>query len=360
MGSFNVGCGMSNLTVHEDDEVGFILLTEKETFPTHVKRAPETRTGHLYATDLYDPYLPPVYGTYDDYGNIAALEESPTTQVIEAIFNRPALAVINAVGQDRGLYSTYGTIAPLYLPEATLAVLGNYHSTEAEEFAALGFTEAPAQAPYTSAYRYQDYEVRAQPAQNTGLPPEYKKFQWDIVRVSTGEVVLEDLLALNGLEELFSSFAVLTGLLPGFAQEDWAAVKELQRLHGMFFLKRIYGAVAEPILEEDWSPDRLVRWEARLEGALLDREQGMSYSAHEFELQRTVGMRGATWDKLKPLVGTGEYSEILRVLSVMGALNRMLMPSLNGEQFGNDGASRLLAEASMEILTERKARWGEE
>lgn len=71
MGSYNVSCFVSRLTINPGDMVYFIPLKcnndfEKRTFGLH------------YPTDMYEPVTLPILGEYDDYGTIVAVENEYT------------------------------------------------------------------------------------------------------------------------------------------------------------------------------------------------------------------------------------------------------------------------------------------
>lgn len=55
MGSFSVACGISGLAVEEGERVGAVLLVP-------------SRLPDLSPTQYFVPLIPPVYGTYADYG----------------------------------------------------------------------------------------------------------------------------------------------------------------------------------------------------------------------------------------------------------------------------------------------------
>ena len=97
MGSFAVSCGLSNLAIHESDKVGFVLL-EPPVSDMLGHRFSSDSGGQVYTgyvTDNFAPFLPPIFGEYDDGGSLCEIEDSVTTKLIERIFNRPIQVVVN-------------------------------------------------------------------------------------------------------------------------------------------------------------------------------------------------------------------------------------------------------------------------
>ena len=82
MGSFNVACSVSNLTIHEGDEVVFIpLITSGFPYP------PASRL--IYPTVYYRPFSLPIRGVYGDYGRISSIVKDSNVQALEDYFGMP-------------------------------------------------------------------------------------------------------------------------------------------------------------------------------------------------------------------------------------------------------------------------------
>lgn len=354
MGSFNVGCVVSGLTVHESDRVGFMAITPKLDHRTGQPQSPESRSFYLYTHDLYEPFLPPVYGVYGDYGRIEDLEESAVTQVYEAIFLRPAVDVLNAIGCSRELYDTYGEIAALYLTDEAREAIGGFNTPAADVLPKLGFEAAKPHEGFLEAYTMGEYTLSYKfvPFGDTDISHN----SWTLTRGKLHTVVFSDLVAYNGYSSMLSAFAKETGLLPGFKREEWSAVRALSELSGTFFLRDIYEEIRGPVGKTLWDQETPSRWAEDFDRAKAAHGRGQVElaNAHLFQVQRVVGMRDqAHWDRVLTTLQAEDFSEISFFLSTLMATNRMLMPCYNGEQFGNDAASQVLAKSTMKLLKAR-------
>ena len=107
MGSFNVGCGLSNMSIGAGTEIAlFPLLPNymqgfekddnlKVTIPV---------TSNLVSNDgsyiLYRPLSLPIFGAYDDYGGIEDIEEDVNTKSIEDFFKCKIGAFAHIITND--------------------------------------------------------------------------------------------------------------------------------------------------------------------------------------------------------------------------------------------------------------------
>jgi len=99
MGCWNETCAITNLPIHAGDPIVYFLLEynlanhtcwndDVEVFKKNggyrTQTAPnQHHSGHCYATDIWSPISPPIYGKYNDYGNIE--EEEPSLIASQAL-----------------------------------------------------------------------------------------------------------------------------------------------------------------------------------------------------------------------------------------------------------------------------------
>lgn len=78
MGCWRATCGLSNLPIHENDEVVAFLLKEKSLS--------ELRGGQFHAVDdLYIPISAPIIGKYDGYGSIKDIDEKYSDLILKQV-----------------------------------------------------------------------------------------------------------------------------------------------------------------------------------------------------------------------------------------------------------------------------------
>lgn len=366
MGSFNVGCGISNLSIDEGDKIGFLLLGNAPDYSSKKHEFPPTYSMRIYNTDDYLPFLPPVFGEYDDYGRIANLTESVTTKVIEEIFRRPAEAVLNAAGHGGNLYAL-DDIDSLYMPEHIFKVLRSYGTAEAEEFKTLGFTVGIPEAGYTARYDYKEYafQTRLEQAATSSFP--FERYSWDVRDTKLNKLIIEKFNAHSqtGTAEILSAFAFETKILPGYAEEDWEAILLLNSLSGMFFLEDVYLNMDTFLWKDKYRRARFERFEGELTKFIDEIPEDDTigfytfYSGNDFVGRHTALDSGKYLPYLRAYAGTKEYHTISRVVAVAANVNRMLQPSYNGEQFGDNAAAQALNRVTNAVLKERRKSYEE-
>lgn len=84
MGSWNVHCQISKISISCIDEVVLILLKPN----TYIDK------------DNYHFMCPPIYGTYDDYGRIEDIIENPATKILEEYYGEPIEIICDAITRE--------------------------------------------------------------------------------------------------------------------------------------------------------------------------------------------------------------------------------------------------------------------
>lgn len=366
MGSFNIACSISNLTVHEGDEIGLMFIRRQPTYGP-----PQALAHRIYNTDDFLPYLAPVFGVYDDYGRLADLKPSATTKVIEEIFERPAVSVVNAIGSDRGIYDYCNPICELYMPEHLFKLLQNYGKTDEQVFKAFGLTKVPAQDGYLEAWQFEDWRVQSREYEFHGVKEVgHSIFTWDIDNAKTGKVVTTNVIAANGVSVVLSTLARATGFHPGFPEEDWVRIDRLQSMSGSFFLKEVYDQFKERALADPYDGKWTEKTEDELKQILATilvyREGVEIYKGTDLDtvLTHTYFYRSLAikteWEfwALRHYLEGEELRDALIYPMVLQLCNRMLAPSYNGQQDGNDRDAWFLNRVTDKILEARKVRFG--
>jgi hypothetical protein len=75
MGSFNVACSISGLSIHCGDEVVYFPL-EKTKYPNHI--IGDSNNMLIYPWCIYSPITLPIYGNYGDYGTVDINRKDPS------------------------------------------------------------------------------------------------------------------------------------------------------------------------------------------------------------------------------------------------------------------------------------------
>jgi len=374
MGSFDVGCAVSNLAIHEGDEIGFMLLREK------ANHYAEPLKHRIYATDDYEPFLPPVYGKYGDYGDLVEIQESNVTKTIEAIFKRPAEKVVEAIGAGRTYYDDYSPIFSLYMPDSVKNDKPSWDAPEHRTFELFGWTRIEAPEGAIDAYSWRGYTVVK--THNQSFGPDMESGVWSILH---GEEVLKE--GVNGHpngsgQQITAIFSDLTGMLPGYPDEDWDAVKLLGSMYGMFFLKRVSDEMGAILLKDRYVSSSLERTKKDLEKELSidvetrkeELEEAEKLGIYSKDMLAAVRQTLIKFPSIDRCVQLETEENALHVqkhltaddlvasellISTMTRLNRMVQPSYCGSQFGEDRLSSKLNRVTDTILEERAKYYGD-
>lgn len=372
MGSFDVACGLSGLTIHEGDPIALTLLNKKIREPKAGFKLTQTKQ-----TNYFTPAYPAIYGTYDDYGRISNIKESPITKAISAITTLSIEDSINHLDETK--LSSNNTWLKLSNNPA-------FHSEEYngydyfldinyEEFLTqLGF-EKTAKNSYLlqNASYFQDTNLSIHIQGNTceviisGERKETKSYQRDLAHLT----------ARNFYEGLFET----TGIAPGFpqTQEMYQALQFFKNTHGMFihadFLQESLVEFKKYLLTDTWIRNwdeetdymRQGQWTEYIElkgkpYPSKTREESSMLMALEGHYREYIDFMVASLPN-NPLVidalknAEPNYEEHYYLGELLRLNNRIWAPSFNGDQFGNEEFQLLMNNIRDRILTTRIAEW---
>ncbi len=349
MGSFNVSCGISGLSINEGDRVGYLILRKphsaiKNTIQTNGKGD----SNYLYCDALFSPFLPPVYGTYNDYGGVEDLDENITSKFLEKRYGIPIKDIIESISVSREIYYDDAPIYKNFIANEHKNSNSQWRTPIGEELEVLGFTKIN-----QNEYKFKDKSIYLD-SSSSSTNYEFREY---VGTSSTSTPFIMNGKAYSGYATswyaLAHNFALVTGYLPGIPEELWKNVWELYSFSGMYFLPGAYDAVYEIIKDEYFEKKERERfnkeWSDFIE-QLLDPPIKIGFSS-SFNYGGEIIQQGTSFpinDKKDLTVYSGETGiaemRTLRSLnSVMTSVNRMFFPSFNGEQNGNNEASLALA-----------------
>ena len=84
MGSFNVACSVSNISIRAGDPVAFIPL-EVAKYPYKIG---DGNHMLIYSNCFYAPATLPIFGEYDDYGGVENIIRDKNLEIIEKFFGK--------------------------------------------------------------------------------------------------------------------------------------------------------------------------------------------------------------------------------------------------------------------------------
>lgn len=354
MGSFDVGCGLSNLAIHEGDKVGLLIIGKTIDYNDLFVCAPQPgKLLKIYATDDFKPFLPPIYGRYDDYGKIRDIEESVTTRLLETIYGKPIQTVLKCLGSIRGIYGNLSDIYPAYV-ENDLFPRGYNHPVE-ETLRAVGFIMKT--VDNEDIYSFGGYNL-------TKTGP-----YWDI-RKDGADKVLAGGFGHGDVDDLLDFFGYHTKVYPCFNPEDYGKIHSLNALSGMFFLEDVLAKMI-PVIADDFFVVQYTGkfqqdWDLFMEmftpnadGEVKRFASSWGSRANDFISKNTV-ILPEQYGLLSVYKNNSEFLGLAQFLDVIRSINRMIEPTICGEQQGNDLASAGLNVITSSILEERRKEYEDE
>lgn len=351
VGSFDVGCGLSNLTIHCGDRAGFLILGKLPEYKSDYSSPGKS----LILDGGYLPFLPPVFGTYDDYGRLRNIALSITTTVLEKLFDRPIEVVMDCLMGMRDIYDSYGEIYQNYmLPECRPAE--QYRISAEKMLMSVGFEKTEDNSFVFGTY---------------SLVLDSKSTTWTISSKESGRKIAT-VHSSHDTEDLLNAFGEYTRTYPGFSPDDYERIRLLNRLGGMYFLEDVLNKMDEFTNTGHYMnsfenrgmerrKDELAEFFEYLKTQKDERFPFSGYLPFTEDFRRDSSFPMEYWMLLEAYeADPNALLSMVRIQRIANSVNRVLAPTYCGEQMGNDRASLMLNLIEKQILDSRKAEYEEE
>lgn len=365
MGDFNMSCALSGLTIKEGDKIGFIML--KFHYPEYLmgEQFMEHRVGTIYSHQHYVPFLPIVFGEYNAYGRFHHVKKNVTTGIMKDFFHKSVGKVISAVGNaSRTVYYDESPIFKLYKPQQVTDVKLGYSSSVEEGLLAYGFEK---DVSHEQSYTFSGHTL-FQEGNDWFVTTQYKNRSGRTNRLALTHHSRE-------YDDVLDAFGRMTMVFPGFKPSDYRAIYQLINMSGMVVLEEVYTTMMEKIktwddfsfrnaqFHESWEEFNTIVAEHT---AAVESGEEESNNLAPFKLQNKLIPNFFAEDLknflkidlldvpiLTKYYGTEEIFHAYKTPSLFQAVNRMIEPSLFGEQHGNHEASTVLHDVTGDILDRR-------
>lgn len=353
MGCFNIACGISGATIDENDRFGAVLIrkkNDKSVYPNGFVSNYENnrRVEQFFMTsDLYIPVAPPVYGTYDDYGGFATIEQSPVTEFLENEFGMPVetlFRVLNSDGlthlskDEKGFFYDFENENVQYIFDNEFTELKNV------EFERLGWSliDNGKGVEWTFNQENNDKFFSFDPSELSHF------IEMNVWRGKDGrESAKTFTLVANHLSSFVESFNTLSGVWLGMSADKSCAFESVQELSFMPFFSEIFETV-KTLCDKD----SLFRYSLKdFDDAVnfLNADRGVIESVkydfdvisliQQFRLDDAVDLRTA--NALQSVADMPlEWKELLYLYETMRKVNRIYSPTNTIKQ-GSDYSAEL-------------------
>lgn len=381
MGCFNVACSVSNLSIGYGTEVVFIPL-----LPNHIERDGKhlinPSKSLIYSNCYYNPFSLPIKGKYNDYGGVENIEKDENVESIEKYFGMEIENFIEAIGEDRDINDSYGALFQAYAIHKEL--ISSYSVPFDEHFLfELGYKETDKGYQFNEFPYFVSIEESTTKAMSEGKGFTIKDESGHVISKCDG---------YDSRKQLLNQFQKYTGYMINVKEEDQEKVKLLSKMSGMFIHREIYdelvnfngGKIPKFNKEYDDFSQALQKEKEEKRNKLpgIKRIQEMIDATedeqHKEMLKTILQMQLETpdnkldykfermdfyrhfkeWDYFETLylepVKKGklkeDFSNYRSFYWSFYSCNRFFFPNMNGEQHGNNEASKMLLEKSLEIV----------
>lgn len=382
MGSFNVCCSISNLSINGGDKVKFIPLKSKSG--KDVAYIKESML--MYSNCFFNPALLPVTGYYNEYGRVVDIERDDNVLAIEKYYKRPIEEILNDITEYDGssefggmfvLDKVYNKLVEFNLTNKTL--FDSYVKEEALDI--FGFREIKKEEQFfrhphykklfrNDKYEYDlfvgDYGAMLLPSsEKQYLVVDYRdlkfiKDNWNNITkedVSIYPVDSDDGLSNKEEFEIVKSYLEdKFNLKVGFSQSGL-----LKYIYSYNDLHKVWFEITGENMDVNYLKD-IYLYDARIDEA-IEKFNEISDYFDDLKLFNLSDLLKETknwvmFDKVyKEDVLKGKLKKNMREFmafqSSMYSCNRFYFSAMNGEQFGNSLASKMLLDISSEIINER-------
>lgn len=373
MGSFNVSCGLSNLTIRPGDPVVYIPL----------KVSPESSTRefgsfYIYPTAKFSQCLPSLQGVYADYGHVEAIQEGLATSLIRERFHLSPEKFVECIGNDnRDIYSEFGPIAenfPNTFPENSYLLRGDMEPAR-HLLTGVGFQE-PREGTFTWARDGKEPEISIA----ISISREHSSHWVGSALDRHGEVKWskEYDAFIGDAGRALDAMATAFNVYPGFQEKHWKAIQHLRSMSGMYIHGDVYEEMmklhlpeAEHFLES--AEEKLSATEDKfkvIDVKMLNKEKMSDEDRHELfsaslvaangisDYHQYLGSPGTPGGSLREMRKHGDAAgailEMLRLYHVMAATNRMFTPGIDSGFEVDEDAMEKLSGLTMDIIKARE------
>ncbi|HLD89590.1 MAG TPA: hypothetical protein VI911_00980 [Patescibacteria group bacterium] len=245
MGSFNVACSISNVSINAGQRIAFIPLVIKRHLAKDGK-LPIPNQMLIEPDSLLTPFCLPIFGKYNDYGSIEHIEKDANTEAIEAYMGMPIESFVDCITCGREPHDYFGDLFKHFATNGTRGVVRDYRvHFDGKYLEQVGFKrlDIPGEAWYD--YIYEDFPYLVKLIAGYDQRPIYPNNGHRIMGIGfevydhTGSVVYTG-SHYDAKSALPKAFLALTDYFIYVNKEDQEKVKLLKSMSGMFIHSDIW------------------------------------------------------------------------------------------------------------------------
>lgn len=261
MGSYNVACSVSNISISSGTKIAFIPLLPAEMNETigrkynHFKLKP----GYVFlepssnwvsnegAYQFYKPFSLPIIGYYNDYGGIESIEENITSKVISEYFGISIEEFVDCIGSQRDDYDYFSSVFNSYF-SIDKKLLSEYSVKFDENWMVnIGFTKLE---DGTFQYKGQSFYVSLHSVEANKDRHRQAGFGYEILSAKDKKSLKKNSDTYDIRKKFLQEYLEVSGYRIGYKEEAQEKIKFLKKLSGMFVHYDIYEFMAKNTFSE--------------------------------------------------------------------------------------------------------------
>jgi hypothetical protein len=259
MGSFNVACSVSSISIGCGTKLAFIPLLPSEMNETIGNKYNKfnLRPGYVFlepsanwvsnegAYQFYKPLSLPIFAEYNDYGGIENIEDNITSRTLAEYFGISVEEFVDCIGNSRGLYDYYSPIFAAYF-SSDKKLVSDYHTNFNEKWLLdLGLTKVDDNFKFKNhKFTVSLFKVEGNEKNNRQAGFGYK------ITNNSGKVLFNNKDTYDNRERFLENYLDATGHYLGYSEENFDKIKLLSKLSGMFIHREIYDMMAAGTFSE--------------------------------------------------------------------------------------------------------------
>lgn len=334
MGSFNVSCGISGASISSGERTGMVPI-----IPQKFKYVSKWFFG---GCDRYIPVSPPIYGIYNDYGNLNNVEPSPIVDYLEQTYGMPIEIVLKCMQVDKPF--DHEVVEYFYGKDSVLSV-SPYSQLDDNVLLQLGFEKVDEPDALGKVWKFDDYMMTEGDKESNVRRASYVVSSINLDVFGAVENVT---ISASNVYDFVKHFHKATNRWVGLSKSDSEKFNNVRELVWMPFVPEVFENVVKHGLAMNTymsSFDRLVE---ELPGAFeraSDTSFGFSMpvsSVLNNKPDEVVRIEALGFRHL--LNNSDSWLPIFQFADVMHSANKAYMPIVSGEQCGSPWTEKVIGE----------------
>lgn len=334
MGSFNVACGISGASINDGERTGMVPI-----IPQKFKYMSKWFFG---GCDRYIPVSPPIYGEYNDYGNLTNIEPSPVVEYLEQAYGMPIETLLECMQVDEPFDRK---IVEYFYGEDSILETNPYSKLNTATLSQLGFTKVDEEEAAIEIWEFDSYVMVEGDNESSGP---FKTYVVSSIDQDSFGAVKDKAITFSKVSDFVEVFHKATNRWVGLSKKDSDKFNNVRELVWMPFVPEmfdnivedghvmnVYGNSFDRLVEE--LPEAFERAANTRSGIAMPVEFGLRDNAREVVSIEDLGY--------KHLLDNPEsWRSIFQFADVMRSANKAYMPIVSGEQCGNQRVEKIIAE----------------